>query len=418
MSNKSVAVVIALITFWIYFAVVNKTADLTEIPTWLLAAILLVLLLGLYAFLVVRESKSYSKKLIADLQAHYSSLFVGVSLNTKCVVAASPDGITIMKLNKKMNAVELSLTIPYGDIEMVAPPVAMTTYSDRGAAVVIRRKSDGWIYAAGLMTPEDARGMTMFGYLSSRLNRSSTNGKVIIDKLMEPESRATTSSGAAMVETDKSVSEALSPKLFKLMLIVTVGTFLGIMMAIFLSFATLFFIDDTFHREMSAPFTQCVRNPSNITALPVNKTVSSTEGTMTVHKVTYNVPQEAEHPTEDSSGWRCEKATLVKVTLTNSSAEPNGILGMRHYVSMRNDSEKARGTIYPDSNNADEFDHYAEKEDLRIIDNTVAEEQKTQTGWLVFSFDETVSNDSSFLVYGDKHPFDKNELVQLPNPKQ
>lgn len=201
-----------------------------------------------------------------------------------------------------------------------------------------------------------------------------------------------------------------------------VESFISIVAACVLAVATVaLFFDPSLKRELSSPWTNCARDASRITTLPVNQTLDYTDAKITVHNVTYNVPQNSEHPT--AYGYECEKAALVQVTI-----EPKNIV-IQQVDGVEKDDEislidfslgnKAQDSYAwsegPDS--TEEYDYYAANKNISFIDNDIAIDSNKVDGWLVFSVREDNSNQGSTLTYG-KYADKSKPSIALPEPTQ
>lgn len=201
-----------------------------------------------------------------------------------------------------------------------------------------------------------------------------------------------------------------------------VESFISIIVACVLAIATVaLFFDPSLKRELSSPWTNCARDASKMTTLPVNQTLDYTDAKVTVHNVTYNVPQNSEHPTAYS--YECEKATLVQVTVEPKNisiqqvdgVEKDDEISLIDFSLENKDQDNYAWSAHPDS--TEEYDYYAANKNLSFIDNDIAIDSSKVDGWLVFSVREDNSNKGSTLTYG-KYADDAKPSITLPEPTE
>lgn len=188
----------------------------------------------------------------------------------------------------------------------------------------------------------------------------------------------------------------------RILVITYVGTIVGVIAAFLASFATVSIIDPEYRREFGSYLTTCSRDDSNIKSIPVNKTVKLLDNsTMTVHAVTYNVPQSPEKP-QEVNNWYCGKATLVEVTIDNQ--EKNDLELGAFDLKLTGEEARRPGKISEIRANraADVYSDYLKTnklDELRL--SSVSSRPGVSRGWVIFSVTESSSNAPVTLLYSE-----------------
>lgn len=159
----------------------------------------------------------------------------------------------------------------------------------------------------------------------------------------------------------------------------------------------------------------CERDASKIVTLPVNKTIKGTDATITVHNITYNVPQKSEHPIEFGDDWHCAKATLVEVTVDRPKAAQDGTTRSISLQASGNDN------VTPRYYGLDEYKDYISEHNIAVLngqDFTHKDEAYKKQGWWLFRLPQDYPNNNT-LVYSERAAGStdtKKVSIELPKP--
>ncbi len=162
----------------------------------------------------------------------------------------------------------------------------------------------------------------------------------------------------------------------------------------------------------------CERDASKIVTMPVNKTITGADATITVHTVRYNVPQQSEHPIEFGDDYHCAKATLVDVTVDRPQPVQDG--GARS-ISLQTGGDKQATPRYY---GLDDYKDYIAKENLTILngqDFTHKDDTYQERGWWLFRLPQDYSNNNNTLVYSEQTSGvndTKKMSIELPSPEE
>lgn len=160
----------------------------------------------------------------------------------------------------------------------------------------------------------------------------------------------------------------------------------------------------------------CERDASKIVTLPVNKTITAADATITVHAVRYNVPQESEHPIEFGDDYHCAKATLVDVTVDRPQPAQDGAT---RSVSLQAGKDER---VTPRYYGLDDYEDYIAKENLAVLngqDFTHKDDTYRERGWWLFRLPQDYSNNDNTLVYSERTngSMDTKKMsIELPSP--
>lgn len=187
-----------------------------------------------------------------------------------------------------------------------------------------------------------------------------------------------------------------------------IHSFISVFGAVILAIATITAIDlKNQEGEFGAWFITCKRDSSQITTLPVNKTIDHEHATITVHRVTYNVPQNPKRPQPYS--YVCEKAALVEVTIERKGASNDKRISLTDFSLENRDQATYGWSPYPDS--TEKYDHYAKDTGIQFIDRDLSGDTTKARGWLVFSLREDNSNEDTIFTYGEYGDKSKPTIV-------
>ncbi|GGC62844.1 hypothetical protein IEU95_12430 [Hoyosella rhizosphaerae] len=193
----------------------------------------------------------------------------------------------------------------------------------------------------------------------------------------------------------------------------TVEALAAVFLAVILAIATLVWVhwhpEDA--NEFRALWTRCDRDASQVTTLPVDQSVTASGATVVVHRVTYNVPQTSRRPTSDSRGYRCEKATLIELSVHDPSPDR---FNLSRFVFQTDDDPATLSPRYK----TDEYDHYIETEDLPLLQYTLSGGTNQERRWLVFAVAEDNSNVGSVLVFNEYEEDLEKASIALPDPPE
>lgn len=416
MSGKNISLFIVAVCIYIYVGVVVKFLN-DDFPMIIIHLGALVGLIVLYAYTVVRQSKSYDYQMIAKLEAKHSYLCIGTSPGVQYAVGADPSGITIYRLAQGGQSIKSTLHMPYSDVNVVSVGNFQSlARNDRGAAVGIQRKSDGRALIMGMMEIDEARHLGVIDYLWQRATRNSRNGDSFVKKLMQPaeESAAAPTKNTLAKDDDGSATslEDIASNYRTAYWVAFWGGLFGTILSVVLALATIMVFDPDIRREVTAPFTTCAGPASAITTVPVNKTIKAPGATITVKNVIYNVPQEAEQP--QAYTYQCRKATLVQIetsgqNVTTDTADNE--MGLFDF-DLENQDDDSTG-----AENAEQYENYAESEELYLLEHSSFDETTTARGWLAFPVLETASNQDTVFTYKPLGG-DIEKSISLPEPTQ
>jgi len=402
MPKNLTKILIIIISLWLYLGTTNQILHIIEIPLPIFGLILLVLILLVYSYLTVRNIRSFDKNIISDIQNRYEVVYAGTTIQTKCVVAASPFGITVFDLGQNGTSVEGVVNIPFNEVRLEQLPEP-NPYSDLGAGMVIKNKSSKWSLAGGFITVEQLRSITPLGYLKSRITKNANDSQRIISELMAISRKPTGTAVPHILDQDKegpviSGGGSESREFIK----IAFGMFGGLIIAGVAAFLTVTLFDSDYQRGVSSLFTTCVRDSSAIKTLPVNKSTKLTDGaTLTVHNVTYNVPQDAERPQETNAHF-CSKATLVEVTVNGVLDKTgSGSLSSSDFVLEVKDAGVSHPVLSTYTElSTEQYASYTKRHGVKILELQFLPKGTTSShGWLVFSVKEGAHNKSARLIF-------------------
>lgn len=161
----------------------------------------------------------------------------------------------------------------------------------------------------------------------------------------------------------------------------------------------------------------CTTDTSRVVTVPVNKTIKANKTTITVHNVTYNVPQKSEYPVEFGDAYHCSKATLIEVTIDRPEATQNELSRKLYLQNTSNTPITSRYYAL------DEYDNYISSKNLTVLngqDFTHKDDAYQERGWLVFRLTEDYANTNNTLVYsvqGDEASDTQKVSVELLSPE-
>ncbi len=180
-----------------------------------------------------------------------------------------------------------------------------------------------------------------------------------------------------------------------------IATIVGMTVAAALSLATSALINEENRAELSAPFTTCSRDQSQIKNTQVNREFKTSMATVTVYSVITNVAQSSKNPQPYS--YKCQKATLIEVGIKNDT-QPNRdtnvdfLLRDISLVTADNESGITADEIRSNS----EFLAYVESKGLDTLTQSSIDRQGSARGWIEFSMADSEKGNLKSLVY-DKY---------------
>ncbi|MES2876145.1 MAG: hypothetical protein V4678_01615 [Patescibacteria group bacterium] len=407
MSPKHIYVVIGILSLWIYGGVTIMETRLFDLSMPLYALLLLVALVGAYAFLTVRETKTTAKAFRKILNNDYEQVYVG----DHSAVIPDKNGIVILELTANKQSTRVSAKIAYDDLSIEVLP-GTNIHSDRGVGMIIRRKNTNWHYPVGLIDIQTAERMSVAGYIISRFKKSKIDGSQIAQALSGKGSVPTITFNPDSYNISLTNAEDLTQEDGRWMFWKVVGaTIGGITLAVILSIATIATIGDEQSRaEFTAPFTTCARDAPKVITKQIDKQLQTSQGLITVHSLITNVAQKSKTP--QAYSYKCQKATLMEISIdrTNVDTPEKNDETLRLWNISLVTAEEALGITAEDLDAASEFSSYAENNDLDEFDSRRFTQFGSERGWIAFSMPDSESGAEKSLLY-DK--YDENKRLDL-----
>ncbi len=173
------------------------------------------------------------------------------------------------------------------------------------------------------------------------------------------------------------------------------GTIAGVSLAFIAALTTAAIVDPDYRREFSSYITTCKRDATKIKTLPVNVSTELRGGaTLTVHNVTYNVPQDSTKP-QEKNNWYCAEATLVEVSLENipDDESENSLRTSDFALKTQGVNLPTKVSAVTAEGSINSFATYFQKNELSEVRTSFLPQGVTSSrGWLVFAVTENSSN--------------------------
>jgi len=158
------------------------------------------------------------------------------------------------------------------------------------------------------------------------------------------------------------------------------------------------------------PYRSCEKFEGKTYTLPVEKTMVAPDDyyqkfELTVHNVTYNIPN------DEDMGYDCEKGTAIELTVNNIGDQEDEFGGYSFSISSLRlyQGEKEIDNFTSDYR----FSDYINQNELRLIGRTIGEGISTR-GWVVFGSDDQIKTNEDlvlkFETYSTRYDFTDIEL--------